>query len=187
MRSPWLWLFFFFFYTFLFHPPTPPPRHYFLTAACVSCCELTVAAGVCFIMSGAFLSVFHSCINLSALRCTVCQTVYSILEQSEVTDNLAASAPLVFYYNCSSGFCIFLHFAEKYLNVWMEKGRTYMRWSWMYRRSWAFFLSFFLFLSTIVLWFLLTTIRTMIARHIVMHYSFFICGWLPASSWQPSH
>lgn len=38
---------------------------------------LTVAAGVCFIMSRAFLGVFHSCINLARPRGAVCQAVSS--------------------------------------------------------------------------------------------------------------
>lgn len=52
-------------------------HHFFLTSVCVSCGVLTVAAGVCFIMSRAFLGVFHSCINLARLRGAVCQTVSS--------------------------------------------------------------------------------------------------------------
>lgn len=44
---------------------------------CVSCAVVTVAAGVCFIMSRAFLGVFHSCINLARRRGAVCQAVSS--------------------------------------------------------------------------------------------------------------
>lgn len=52
---------------------------FFLSAVCVcvSCAVLTVAAGVCFMMSRAFLGVFHSCINLARPRGAVCQTVSS--------------------------------------------------------------------------------------------------------------
>lgn len=48
-----------------------------LLCVCVSCAVLTVAAGVCFMMSRAFLGVFHSCINLARPRGAVCQTVSS--------------------------------------------------------------------------------------------------------------